>query len=76
MPEPDLYCNFCGRREDQVLVLIRGPSDIRICDLCVDLCVPIVEKHRTATPEELLRDAEARHAELLQMARGSGANLK
>jgi ATP-dependent Clp protease ATP-binding subunit ClpX len=41
-----LYCNFCGRSQDTVLVLIWGPGGIHICDLCIDLCVPIVQKHR------------------------------
>jgi ATP-dependent Clp protease ATP-binding subunit ClpX len=30
-------CTFCGRREDQVRMLLHGP-DVRICDRCVGVC--------------------------------------
>jgi ribosome-binding protein aMBF1 (putative translation factor) len=64
----DLYCSFCGRSQDSVVVLIRGAAAY-ICDLCVDVCGPIVQKHRTAAPEELRHDAKRVHDELQRMAR-------
>jgi ATP-dependent Clp protease ATP-binding subunit ClpX len=66
----DLYCKFCGRNGSEVLVLIAGPGGIHICDLCVDICAPLVQKHRTAAPEDLLHDAEVVREELQRMARG------
>lgn len=38
--EHPLYCSFCGRRHDQVLVLVAGPS-VFICDECIDLCAAV-----------------------------------
>ncbi len=69
MATDDLYCSFCGRYQGEVTVLISGPGGIHICDLGVDICVPIVQRHRTATPEELRRNAEAVRDELQRMAR-------
>jgi ATP-dependent Clp protease ATP-binding subunit ClpX len=65
----ELYCSFCGRSGDQVLVLIAGPGGIHIRDLCVDICVPIVQKHRTAAQEELRHDAEVVRNVLQRFAR-------
>jgi len=37
-------CLFCGRTQAQVLELITGPKpDIIICDICVDVCVSLLE---------------------------------
>jgi ATP-dependent protease Clp ATPase subunit len=40
-----LYCSFCGKRSDEVALLIAGPT-VFICDECVDLCDIIVIEHR------------------------------
>lgn len=59
-----LHCSFCGKSQDEVKKLIKGP-DIFICNECVDLCVDIlraeeVEKRETPgsneffTPEEIV----------------------
>jgi ATP-dependent Clp protease ATP-binding subunit ClpX len=40
------YCSFCGKSQDDVLVLIAGPGATYICDECNDLCVIIVADHR------------------------------
>ena len=45
MPE----CTFCGRREDQVRVLLHGP-DVRICDRCVGVCNRLLEEAGIAVP--------------------------
>jgi ATP-dependent Clp protease ATP-binding subunit ClpX len=71
MATDDLFCSFCGRYQGEVTVLISGPGGIHICDLCVDICVPIVQRHRTSTPEELRQYAEAMREELKRMARGA-----
>ena len=40
------HCSFCGKRQDDVLILIAGPNDTYICDECVDKCYAIVKEHR------------------------------
>ncbi|SFS98997.1 ClpX C4-type zinc finger protein [Marininema halotolerans] len=37
-----LRCSFCGKLEDQVLKVIKGPG-VNICDECIDLCNEILE---------------------------------
>ncbi|MDR0884021.1 MAG: ATP-dependent Clp protease ATP-binding subunit ClpX [Oscillospiraceae bacterium] len=34
---PQIYCSFCGKREDHVLQMFRGTSGF-ICDECVESC--------------------------------------
>ena len=38
-----LYCNFCGKSQNEVRKLIAGPS-VFICDECVDLCNDIIRE--------------------------------
>lgn len=33
-----INCSFCGKSRDQVRRIIEGPSDVFICNECVDLC--------------------------------------
>ncbi len=46
--DPYLYgpirCSFCGKEQDQVRKLVKGPTDIFICDECVAACVEILEE--------------------------------
>jgi ATP-dependent protease Clp ATPase subunit len=51
-----LYCSFCGKRDDEVLCLIAGPT-VFICDECVELCVDITFNHRVAKAIEHLQPA-------------------
>jgi ATP-dependent protease Clp ATPase subunit len=46
------YCSFCGRADDQVLVVIAGPEEIGICDECVDLCSEIVADYRNGKAQK------------------------
>jgi ATP-dependent Clp protease ATP-binding subunit ClpX len=62
-------CSFCGREQDQVSHLIRGPGDVYICDECVELCRQILSDNdgeparrreppagsRVPTPREIVR---------------------
>ncbi len=49
--EKNLYCNFCGKGQQEVRKLIAGPS-VFICDECVDLCNEIIrDELEEATPE-------------------------
>ena len=38
-----LRCSFCGKREQQVHLMIQGPG-VRICDECVQLCMSILDE--------------------------------
>lgn len=39
-------CNFCGKTEDEVAVLITGQSQRdAICNECVEVCVDEIAKH-------------------------------
>ena len=39
------HCSFCGKSQDEALVLIAGPNDTYICDKCVEACSAIVKEH-------------------------------
>ena len=49
-------CSFCGKPEDQVFLLIEGPSSTHICDDCVEKCHRIVRDHKTSSFELNLED--------------------
>ncbi len=49
-------CSFCGKPEDQVFLLIEGPSSTHICDDCVEKCHRIVRDHKTSSFEVNLED--------------------
>ncbi len=40
-----VYCDYCGRQEDEVLYLIPSPTGLYICDKCLEGCNRIVEEH-------------------------------
>lgn len=37
-----LHCSFCGKSQDEVRKLVKGPPSVYICDECVDLCNEIL----------------------------------
>ncbi len=39
-----IHCSFCGKTQDQVRKLVKGPSNIYICDECVAACSEILEE--------------------------------
>ena len=47
MSERDIQCSFCGRRKDDVQLLIAGAS-AHICDRCVEQAETIVKEEATA----------------------------
>ncbi len=49
-----IHCSFCGKTQDQVRKLVKGPSNIFICDECVAACSEILE-------ESLAQDLLAQH---------------
>ncbi len=43
--ERHVYCDFCGRPEDQVSYLIPSPTGLYICDKCLEGCNHVVADH-------------------------------
>ncbi len=39
-------CSFCGRNEEEVKNLIKGPGGVNICEDCVDLCNNILAQYK------------------------------
>ena len=39
-----IRCSFCGKTQEQVRKLVKGPSNIYICDECVAACADILEE--------------------------------
>ncbi len=48
------HCSFCGRSQDEVLVLISGPGDVFICDRCVEACSALVREQLKKQPKTQL----------------------
>lgn len=46
---PEYRCSFCGKAQSQVKRLIRGPSNVFICDQCVSVCGRIIAEEQTPT---------------------------
>ncbi len=44
MTDDTIRCSFCGKTQDQVRKLVRGPHNIFICDECVSECSAILEE--------------------------------
>lgn len=47
MSDKDIQCSFCGRRKDEVNILIAGATG-HICDRCVEQAVAIVQEEMDA----------------------------
>ena len=45
-------CSFCGKAQTEVRTLVAGPG-VFICDECVRLCRPIIEKKNQPTMQEV-----------------------
>ncbi len=39
-------CSFCGKSQDDVLILIAGPNDTFICDRCVETCNTVIKEQK------------------------------
>ena len=42
--EEPIRCSFCGKTQDQVRKLVKGPDHTYICDECVQACADILEE--------------------------------
>ncbi len=49
-------CSFCGKNQEEALVLIAGPRDTYICDDCVEKCHSIVVQQKQESFEVDLKD--------------------
>jgi ATP-dependent protease Clp ATPase subunit len=68
-------CSFCGKAQTEVKTLVAGPG-VFICDECVQLCRPIIEKKNKPTTQEvpsLLPDNVPTEALLKTLAGYNGA---
>lgn len=54
------FCNFCGRNEHDVDVLLAGSTRAFICDCCVDQAAAVVAAKRR---QRLAASQETRHGE-------------
>jgi len=45
--QEELFCSFCGKHQEEVKKLIAGPTDVYICDECIELCNDILEEDLT-----------------------------
>lgn len=39
-----VYCDFCGKHEDEVIKVITKDDKVHICNECVYLCLEIVNE--------------------------------
>lgn len=44
-------CSFCGKKQNEVDKLIRGSTDVYICNECVDACTCIITKEKQKKDE-------------------------
>jgi hypothetical protein len=51
------YCSFCGKSEDEVKVIIAGPS-VFICNECTSLCNDILDDVKTKNIEDIIPTPE------------------
>ncbi len=45
-----ICCSFCGKSEDQVFCIVKGPT-VFICDECVEICVQVIKEKVAATTD-------------------------
>jgi len=51
-------CSFCGRSEEDVKNLIKGPGGVNICEDCVELCNNILLQYKDSGLPEEGRDSD------------------
>jgi len=61
LKEEKQRCSFCGKRQEDALVLIAGPGNTYICDECVEKCHGIVKEHKKSAPTFELKEIPKPH---------------
>ncbi|RLJ71543.1 ATP-dependent Clp protease ATP-binding subunit ClpX [Hydrogenivirga caldilitoris] len=56
MKQQKQRCSFCGKPQEEALILIAGPSNTFICDECVEKCHRIVREQKVESYELNLED--------------------
>ncbi len=64
-----IRCSFCGKEQGQVRRLVKGPTNIFICDECVAACSEILEESLASD----FMDAAQRKAAGLPQRQRSGS---
>lgn len=59
-----IHCSFCGKRDDEVEVLVAGPT-VFICDGCVEICQQVVTEDRAKRRAITIGEAEYRSWQLV-----------
>lgn len=49
----NIHCSFCGKTREQVRRIIEGPSNIFICNECVDLCNDLLSDEFDIEPKDI-----------------------
>lgn len=49
-----IYCSFCGKRHNEVDVMVAGPT-VFICDQCVEVSVDVIATARAKARQGLLK---------------------
>ncbi|MFY8043441.1 MAG: ClpX C4-type zinc finger protein [Rhodoferax sp.] len=52
VPKP-IACSFCGADRQTAVMLVAGPNDVYICDVCIELCRDIVGANRCGSIDSL-----------------------
>lgn len=55
-----LFCEFCGKSQNEVQKLIASPGKVHICDECVGVCVDILQNPENVAEAESTTAALAR----------------
>lgn len=48
-------CSFCGKKQEQVTILIAGTGGVYICDQCIELASEEVARRRGQPPPPTTR---------------------
>ena len=56
--EKGIRCSFCGKRQEQVKRMMSGPSNVYICNECVDLCNSLIREDLYETENRFAHDPE------------------
>ena len=72
MSTESLRCTFCNKMQEDVRVLIAGPTAY-ICDECIDICLDIIGEARSGVDHD---DAPATDEELEARARATIERLE